>query len=73
MRTTPPDERPTIDEYMWDNEISPLYDVELEPGERRSDVGGKFARRIILHQPLDYAEVVAKDFLFGFSPVKQRP
>ena len=68
----PPDERPTIDQYMWDNEISPLYDVELEPGERRSEVGGDFARRIVLHQPLDYAEVVAEDFLFGFSPIKSR-
>ena len=57
---------------MWDNEISPLYDVELEPGERRSEVGGDFARRIILHQPFDYAEAVAEDFLFGFSPVKSR-
>lgn len=69
---TPPDERPMIDEYMWDNKTSPLYDVELEPGERRSEVGGKFARRIILHQPLDYAQVVAEDFVFGFSPVKTR-
>ena len=57
---------------MWDNEISPLYDVEREPGERRSEVGGDFARRVILHQPFDYAEVVAEDFLFGFSPVKSR-
>jgi 4-amino-4-deoxy-L-arabinose transferase-like glycosyltransferase len=68
----PPDERPTIDQYMWDNDISPLYDVELEPGERRSEVAGKFARRIIVHQPLDYAEVVAEDFLYGFWPVKSR-
>ena len=69
---TPPEDRPTIDQYMWDDEISPLYDVELEPGERRSEVGGDFARRVILHQPFDYAEVVAEDFLFGFSPVKTR-
>jgi len=57
---------------MWDNKISPLYDVELEPGERRSQVGGRFARRIILHQPLDYAEAVAKDFVYGFSPTHSR-
>ena len=69
---TPRSERPTIDQYMWDNKISPLYDVELEPGERRSEVGGDFARRIIRHQPLDYAEVVAEDFLFGFWPWKKR-
>jgi 4-amino-4-deoxy-L-arabinose transferase-like glycosyltransferase len=69
---TPREDRPTIDQYMWDNEISPLYDVELEPDERRSEVGGDFARRVILHQPFDYAEVVAEDFLFGFSPVKSR-
>ena len=69
---TPTSERPTIDQYMWDNKISPLYDVELEPGERRSQVGGRFARRIILHQPLDYAEAVAKDFVYGFSPTHSR-
>ncbi len=69
---TPPSERPTIDQYMWDNDVSPLYDVELEPGERRSEVGGDFARRIIRHQPFDYAEVVVEDFLYGFSPTKSR-
>jgi hypothetical protein len=69
---TPPSERPTIDQYMWNNKVSPLYDVVLEPGERRSDVGGEFARRILRHQPLDYAEVVAEDFLFGFWPWKKR-
>ena len=69
---TPPDDRPTIDAYMWDNEVSPLYDVKLEPGERRAEVGGDFARRVILHQPFDYAEAVASDFFFGFSPVKSR-
>jgi len=69
---TPPEERPTIDQYMWDNEISPLYEVELEPGERRAEVGGEFARRVIRHQPLDYAETVAEDFFFGFWPWKKR-
>ena len=69
---TPPEERPTIDEYMWNNQISPLYDVELEPSERRAEVGGDFARRIIRHQPFDYAEVVVEDFLFGFWPWKKR-
>jgi hypothetical protein len=69
---TPPSERPTIDQYMWDNEISPLYDVELEPGERRSEVGGDFARRILLHQPFDYAEAVLEDFVYGFSPTHSR-
>ena len=70
--TEPPSERPTIGEYMWVDEISPLYDLELEPGQRRPTVGGEFARRIILHQPLDYAKVVAEDVLYGFSPTKSR-
>jgi hypothetical protein len=69
---TPPSERPRIDDYMWNNKVSPLYDVELEPGERRAEVGGDFARRVIRHQPLDYAEVVVEDFLFGFWPWKKR-
>ena len=69
---TPPSERPTIDQYMWNNKVSPLYDVELEPGERRAEVGGRFARRIILHQPLDYAEAVAEDFIYGFAPTHSR-
>jgi 4-amino-4-deoxy-L-arabinose transferase-like glycosyltransferase len=68
---TPPDDRPTIDQYMWDNEVSPLYEVKLEPGERRAEVGGDFARRVIRHQPFDYAETVAEDFFFGFWPVKR--
>jgi hypothetical protein len=70
--TEPPSERPTIGEYMWANDISPLYDLELGPDDRRPEIGGAFARRIILHQPLDYAEVVAEDVLHGFSPTKSR-
>ena len=70
--TEPPSERPTIGEYMWANDISPLYDLELGPGERRPEIGGEFARRIILHQPLDYAEVVAEDVLYGFSPTRSQ-
>jgi hypothetical protein len=70
--TEPPSERPTIGEYMWVNDISPLYDLELEEGQRRQEVAGEFARRIILHQPLDYAKVVAEDVLFGFSPTKRQ-
>jgi hypothetical protein len=69
---TPPSERPTIDQYMWDNKVSPLYDVQLEPGERRSEVGGDFAKRILLHQPFDYAEAVLEDFAYGFSPTHSR-
>jgi hypothetical protein len=68
----PPDERPTIDEYMWANDISPLYDLELRPGQRRPEVAGNFARRIIRHQPLDYAEAVLADFAYGFSPTHSR-
>jgi hypothetical protein len=68
--TEPPSERPTIGEYMWANDISPLYDLELREGERRPEIGGEFARRIILHQPLDYAKVVAEDVLYGFSPTR---
>jgi hypothetical protein len=68
--TEPRSERPTIGEYMWANDISPLYELELGPGDRRPEIGGKFARRIILHQPLDYAKEVVKDSLYGFSPTK---
>ena len=68
----PPDERPTIDEYMWANDISPLYDLELEPGQRRPEVAGSFARRVIRHQPLDYAGAVLSDFVYGFSPTHSR-
>ena len=65
--TTPPDERPAIDVYMWNNKRSPLYRLGLER-EERVEVGGRFARRVILHQPLDYAVEVGADFLYGFWP-----
>ena len=70
--TTPPDERPAIDVYMWDNAVSPLYDLEIKEGQRRPAVAGSFARRVILHQPLDYAEAVLSDFFYGFSPTHSR-
>jgi len=67
-----PSARPTIVEYMWANDISPVYDLDLQEGERRPEVAGEFARRIIRHQPLDYAEIVAEDVLHGFSPTKSQ-
>ena len=70
--TEPPSERPAIVEYMWNENVSPLYDVELREGQTRPDVGGAFARRIILHQPVDYAKAVVEDVLHGFSPTKSR-
>jgi hypothetical protein len=42
--------------------------VVLPPGKARDDVLRDFGRRVIIHQPLDYAKAVATDFvkLFAF-------
>jgi hypothetical protein len=61
------------DYYIWDG-TSPAARMfpnghQTRQLQRRSDaVLGSFARRIIINQPLDYAQAVGADFLRYFTP-----
>ncbi len=65
--TEPVGQRPSVEQYMWDNDLSPVYRLKLPKGVRRPEIAGDFARNVIRHQPLDYARVVLRDFLRAFS------
>jgi hypothetical protein len=66
--TQPPGQR-VADFYTW-NPVSPQWTFTVPPGKSRDAVVEDFSIRIIEHQPLGYAEAVARDFLYGFSPVR---
>jgi hypothetical protein len=59
--------RPGSDWYVW-NPASPLRRPDVPPGTDREAVAGQFARRIILHQPLDYLGTVGRDLLHFAAP-----
>jgi hypothetical protein len=61
--------RPTVEDFMWADD-SPVYRIH----RHRQARAGAFAKRVILHQPLDYARVVAGDFTRGFALTRsERP
>ena len=66
--TQPPAQR-IADFYTW-NPASPQWTFTVPPGRSRDGVVQDFSMRILQHQPLAYAEAAAKDFLYGFSPVR---
>ena len=66
----PVEERPTPQEFAW-NPASPWFRVK--DVDRREELGASFARRAILHQPLDYAGDVAADVLQGFAFKRATP
>jgi hypothetical protein len=70
--TQPVGRRPTIEQFMWSEEHSPVYRVAVPPGKTRAQVAGAFAKRVIRHQPVDYAKRVVRDVLHGFAPTKSR-
>jgi hypothetical protein len=63
----------TVSWYMWarfgDNS-SPVY--KLPDPESQRVLPGRFARRVILHQPWDYLDAVSHDFLRGFALTRTR-
>jgi hypothetical protein len=69
--------RLTVEEFSW-SPRSPFYHVKVPasmrtpraPWRARSEIAGDFAKRVIEHQPLTYAETVASDFLRGFWPTR---
>jgi hypothetical protein len=60
------------DDYMWTHSLSPVFKVKPPPGVTRNELAGRFARRVIVHQPLDYARAVTHDLLRGFAPTRTR-
>jgi hypothetical protein len=66
----PPGQRLPSNSYMWDLRRSPQYHVHRPPGKTVQEVLADFNRRIILHQPVDYALLVGRDVLRGFRPFR---
>jgi hypothetical protein len=60
----------TTNEYMWALKRSLQYRVRPPAGKTAQEVLADFNRRIIMHQPVDYARLVAHDFLRGFQPFR---
>jgi hypothetical protein len=68
--TEPVGRRMTTNEYMWALKRSPQYRVRPPAGRTVQQVLADFNRRIILHQPVDYARLVVRDLLRGFQPFR---
>ena len=65
----PPPTLRNADFYTW-NPRSPQWTFHPPAGMSRDAVVRDFSLRILRHQPAAYAEAVARDFGYGFSPVR---
>jgi hypothetical protein len=68
--TEPPSQRMPSNSYMWNLRRSPQYHVRPSAGKTVLEVLADFNRRIMLHQPIDYALLVGRDVLRGFQPFR---
>jgi hypothetical protein len=66
--TQPPALR-NADFYTW-NPQSPQWTFHPPAGMSRDAVVRDFSLRVLRHQPLAYADAAARDFIYGFSPVR---
>jgi hypothetical protein len=66
----PPDRRMGTNAYMWDQRRSPQYQVRPSAGKTAQQLLADFNRRVLLHQPVDYALLVGRDVLRGFQPFR---
>ena len=57
------------DFYEW-NPQSPQWTFHPPAGMSRDAVVRDFSLRVLRHQPLAYADAAARDFIYGFSPVR---
>ncbi len=57
------------DFYTW-NPQSPQWTFHPPAGMSRDAVVRDFSLRVLRHQPLAYADATARDFIYGFSPVR---
>ena len=67
--TQPPALR-NADFYTW-NPQSPQWTFHPPAGMSRDAVVRDFSLRVLRHQPLAYADAAARDFIYGFSPVRE--
>jgi 4-amino-4-deoxy-L-arabinose transferase-like glycosyltransferase len=65
--STPPERRQSANSYLYEGSYSPAL-RELGAPPIHNDELAAFARQAILHQPLDYARVVARDVVRAASP-----
>ncbi|MFL6186200.1 MAG: hypothetical protein ACJ745_15535, partial [Actinomycetes bacterium] len=65
-----PEQRMTSNASMWDVRRSPQYRLIRPAGRTVEQVLADFDRRVVLHQPVDYAVLVARDVLHGFPPFR---
>jgi hypothetical protein len=65
----PVGERPSSQDFAW-SESSPLARV---PAPEREQVAGRFAKRAIRAQPVDYARTVIGDVVHGFAVKRSVP
>ncbi len=54
--------------YVWDPVGSPLYQPGLGSPRQRNALAEKFFKEVVIHQPLQYAAVVAGDTWHYFTP-----
>jgi Dolichyl-phosphate-mannose-protein mannosyltransferase len=66
----PLDRRLPSNAYLWDVKRSPQYHLRPPAGMTEEQVLADFNRRIILHQPVRYAQLVGVDLLRGFQPFR---
>jgi hypothetical protein len=66
----PPEQRMATNAYMWDMRRSPQHHLVPPAGRTVEQVLADFDRRVILHQPVDYAVLVGRDVLHGFRPFR---
>jgi hypothetical protein len=61
------DRRPSSDWFMWRDE-SPQYSLKPPRGVTAPHAIHDFDKRVIRAQPVAFARIVVRDFLFGFDP-----
>jgi hypothetical protein len=66
----PVGERVPINEVLWSPDFSVFRRIDSPPGKTGDDVASDFAKRAIVHQPLDYAQAVGADVLRAFAPTR---
>ncbi|HVX44303.1 MAG TPA: hypothetical protein VHC49_10475 [Mycobacteriales bacterium] len=65
--TSDPATRQGAEFYVW-RAKSPLRQLRISDNDELDRIGRSFAKRVILHQPVDYARIVLRDTFHYFKP-----